>query len=453
MSIFDINEDCLFNFIEEDDDDGLFDDEDVQSSEKEILRKQNKLDKIMTPDFGSQITPIFPSHNNLRTPSHLHLQPRFFTKQARSLNCAPRTPNNVPTALQTPILNSKYSPPSSSKASSSSSANSSINTYKTYSKYNRRSSSASSYSSTTPSGFTSTSMSQCSMNSSMSQSPISQNYLTPFGNKRFSYFDEENSRNRSRTKKRKRYEVFEEENSNQSMMSDNSESSKDILMTPCANVKIQKKPSPPNPIFWRTPKKKKRKTENEEISSTGGSSTNFLNFMEFKRGDKKGRIEKLDIDKMKTMLLTRSSNLKIIDCRYDYEFSAGHFQGAIRCTARDETENLFQHFKDQRNLTFIFHCELSLCRGPRCAEYFVHLYDNCPHEEIPRIYLLVGGYSKFWFKYRYDPNISDMIKPIGYVRESEKVVCKLERTKSRESWNRISSQSLQDDEDPFFDVV
>ncbi|KAK0161231.1 hypothetical protein PV327_009725 [Microctonus hyperodae] len=113
---------------------------------------------------------------------------------------------------------------------------------------------------------------------------------------------------------------------------------------------------------------------------------------------------------------------KIVDCRYPYEFEAGHINGAINLY----TKNLIDEFlknpsnktatiqpDDKKRNILIFHCEFSWERGPNLSRYLRNIDRNLNKEfypalHYPEIYLLHGGYQEF---YRLEKNLCT---PQGY---------------------------------------
>lgn len=102
----------------------------------------------------------------------------------------------------------------------------------------------------------------------------------------------------------------------------------------------------------------------------------------------------------------------IIDCRYPYEYEGGHIRGAINIFTK---EQLFKNYTEdklgkkshksdnisaKRNV-LIFHCEFSSERGPSLSRYLRNAdrqkNSMCyPYLDYPEMYLLDGGYCKFF---------------------------------------------------------
>jgi len=105
----------------------------------------------------------------------------------------------------------------------------------------------------------------------------------------------------------------------------------------------------------------------------------------------------------------------IIDCRYPYEYEGGHIRGAVNIFSKenllkDYTEDKLgkkslksEHNNGKRNV-LIFHCEFSSERGPSLSRYLRNTdrqkNSMCyPYLDYPEMYLLDGGYCKFYNQY------------------------------------------------------
>lgn len=116
------------------------------------------------------------------------------------------------------------------------------------------------------------------------------------------------------------------------------------------------------------------------------------------------------------------ASVKIIDCRYPYEFEGGHIRGAKNLYTQDQIlEELIQSKTEPPKVDtdgpkrhiIVFHCEFSSERGPKLSR-FLRNHDRClnsdsyPALHYPEIYLLHGGYKDFFAMY---PELCD---PIAY---------------------------------------
>ncbi|XP_020295872.1 M-phase inducer phosphatase-like isoform X2 [Pseudomyrmex gracilis] len=107
----------------------------------------------------------------------------------------------------------------------------------------------------------------------------------------------------------------------------------------------------------------------------------------------------------------RIASYQIIDCRYPYEYQGGHIEGALNLYNTELiTEKLLDPITavvpqilddtDKRNI-LVFHCEFSRERGPNLSRVLRRLdrernKDHYPALHYPEIYLLHGGYKKFY---------------------------------------------------------
>lgn len=107
---------------------------------------------------------------------------------------------------------------------------------------------------------------------------------------------------------------------------------------------------------------------------------------------------------------------QIIDCRYPYEYDAGHIVGAVNLYTCDHISKEFLAGKPKPNRSknsqgkrdiVIFHCEFSSERGPFLSR-FLRKEDRANNEypslHYPEVYLLHGGYSAFFSSH---PNLCD----------------------------------------------
>lgn len=102
---------------------------------------------------------------------------------------------------------------------------------------------------------------------------------------------------------------------------------------------------------------------------------------------------------------TYYDRIHVVDCRFEYEYNGGHIDGALNFNNKEElTEKLFEADPTAKTL-LIFHCEYSELRAPRMAK-FVRNRDRAvndfqyPKLTYPEMYILDGGYSKFFANHR-----------------------------------------------------
>ncbi|XP_043265725.1 cdc25-like protein phosphatase twine isoform X2 [Colletes gigas] len=106
----------------------------------------------------------------------------------------------------------------------------------------------------------------------------------------------------------------------------------------------------------------------------------------------------------------RIGSFQIVDCRYPYEFDAGHIQGAQNLYSKDLIERILldpmksspeiQPDTNKRNV-LVFHCEFSWERGPNLSRFLRSLdrqrnKEHYPALHYPELYLLHGGYEQFY---------------------------------------------------------
>ncbi|KAF3941492.1 hypothetical protein ABW19_dt0200027 [Dactylella cylindrospora] len=140
--------------------------------------------------------------------------------------------------------------------------------------------------------------------------------------------------------------------------------------------------------------------------------------------------------------------MKVIDCRFEYEFKGGHIAGAINInTLEDVDKVLFSMGSETKVETkktlLILHCEYSAHRAPRIANHLrardrqlnMHRY---PELHYPEIYILDGGYSGFFTDHK------DRCEPQCYVEMDDsrhKVLCERELGKFRRNTKFGRAQS------------
>ncbi|KAL6055937.1 M-phase inducer phosphatase 1 [Balamuthia mandrillaris] len=93
----------------------------------------------------------------------------------------------------------------------------------------------------------------------------------------------------------------------------------------------------------------------------------------------------------------------VVDCRYPYEYEGGHIKGAVNLHTPEQIESMFMGgcTKQGEFIAIVFHCEFSSVRGPQGYRYLRSLdreanINRYPHLFYPNMFLLVGGYKKFF---------------------------------------------------------
>ena len=100
----------------------------------------------------------------------------------------------------------------------------------------------------------------------------------------------------------------------------------------------------------------------------------------------------------------RFDHVKVIDCRFDYEFKYGHIVGAENLIAMNQMCKYFIKYSGT-NTCFIFHCELSETRSFKWIQLFreydrSRLKTSSQKLTFPEVYLLDGGYKQFYRLYK-----------------------------------------------------
>ncbi|PVU94783.1 hypothetical protein BB561_002249 [Smittium simulii] len=108
-------------------------------------------------------------------------------------------------------------------------------------------------------------------------------------------------------------------------------------------------------------------------------------------------------------------SLLVIDCRFPYEYQGGHIQDAKNINSVENLEKIFfNELQSDKRYLVIFHCEFSIKRAPSMANYLrkrdrelnAHRY---PKLSFPDIYVLQGGYNKFF------QNHKQLCNPCNYI--------------------------------------
>ncbi|KAK6519362.1 cell division cycle- protein [Arthrobotrys megalospora] len=140
--------------------------------------------------------------------------------------------------------------------------------------------------------------------------------------------------------------------------------------------------------------------------------------------------------------------LKIVDCRFEYEYEGGHIAGAININSTEDVDKVLLSLRSEneaetKKTLLIFHCEYSAHRAPRIAHQLrsrdrqinMHRY---PTLFYPEVYILDGGYSGFFaeHKERCDPQ-----NYVGMDDSRHKVLCEREMGKFRKNTKFGRAQS------------
>ncbi|XP_012227005.1 M-phase inducer phosphatase-like isoform X2 [Linepithema humile] len=149
----------------------------------------------------------------------------------------------------------------------------------------------------------------------------------------------------------------------------------------------------------------------------------------------------------------RVHSYRIIDCRYPYEYEGGHIAGALNLYNMDLIERTLLEplttavpkiLPDvtKRNV-LVFHCEFSWERGPSLSRFLRRLdrernKEYYPALHYPEIYLLHGGYEKFYSEQK-DFCLPQNYKPMRHPDHEDEF--KFFRSKSK-SWQGDKAKGI-----------
>lgn len=149
------------------------------------------------------------------------------------------------------------------------------------------------------------------------------------------------------------------------------------------------------------------------------------------------------------------THIRIVDCRFEYEYNGGHIENAVNFNDKQHLTNELFNNADCSSTLLILHCEYSVHRAPLTAK-FIRGHDrnvnaaNYPRLSYPEMYILDGGYSKFFESHR------SKCFPQNYVEMSDtrhEVACErgMAKVKGRQKLNRAQTfafgQHAEDMED------
>lgn len=129
----------------------------------------------------------------------------------------------------------------------------------------------------------------------------------------------------------------------------------------------------------------------------------------------------------------------VIDCRFEYEYSGGHIEGAVNFNDKEKLGAQLFDIEPTPKALLIFHCEYSAHRAPLMAKYIRNKdravnAESYPALTYPEAYILDGGYSNFFKDYRlrcYPQNyvemhakehVLDCERGLGKVKQRSKLV-------------------------------
>jgi M-phase inducer tyrosine phosphatase len=95
----------------------------------------------------------------------------------------------------------------------------------------------------------------------------------------------------------------------------------------------------------------------------------------------------------------------VVDCRFEYEYNGGHIENAVNFNDKQHLANELFTPNAPNSTLLILHCEYSVHRAPLTAKYIRNHDRNVnaaqyPRLTYPELYVLDGGYSKFFAQHR-----------------------------------------------------
>ena len=125
----------------------------------------------------------------------------------------------------------------------------------------------------------------------------------------------------------------------------------------------------------------------------------------FLSDDRSGDLPRITKETMISVLDGRYDHLYekrvVIDCRFEYEYSGGHIDGAVNFNDKEQLMTQLFDVEPTSNALLIFHCEYSAHRAPMMAKVIrnkdrIANADRYPTLTYPEVYILDGGYSSFF---------------------------------------------------------
>lgn len=125
--------------------------------------------------------------------------------------------------------------------------------------------------------------------------------------------------------------------------------------------------------------------------------------------DEPDSLPRISQDTMVDVLNSKYSHeyqrILVVDCRFEYEYNGGHIENAVNFNDKQQlTHELFSSNAPGSTL-LILHCEYSVHRAPLTAKHIRNHDRNVnaaqyPNLTYPEMYILDGGYSKFFSQHR-----------------------------------------------------
>lgn len=132
------------------------------------------------------------------------------------------------------------------------------------------------------------------------------------------------------------------------------------------------------------------------------------------RSDSIKRISPVVLSSLVTGTIQRK--FVIVDARFRYEYEGGHVRGALNFCSENDLMRALENMQSSACI-IIFYCEFSSVRGPTLARKFRNVdrsLNNYPILKFPEIYILEGGYKRFFETY------SELCVPISYIQMHDK---------------------------------
>lgn len=116
------------------------------------------------------------------------------------------------------------------------------------------------------------------------------------------------------------------------------------------------------------------------------------------------------VDLLDSQHTSKYDRILIVDCRFEYEYNGGHIESAVNFNDKQQlAHELFPvssaPASSSPSTLLILHCEYSVHRAPLTAK-FIRNHDrninaaHYPRLTYPEMYILDGGYSKFFAQHR-----------------------------------------------------
>ncbi|KAK5169054.1 m-phase inducer phosphatase [Saxophila tyrrhenica] len=111
------------------------------------------------------------------------------------------------------------------------------------------------------------------------------------------------------------------------------------------------------------------------------------------------------VDVLNAKYSSEYERIVVVDCRFEYEYNGGHIENAVNFNDKQQLAHELFSSPSPASTLLILHCEYSVHRAPLTAK-FIRAHDrsvnfeNYPNLTYPDMYILDGGYSKFFAEHR-----------------------------------------------------